>query len=183
MPRRRKRTGLRCSAGLLTKRLYNLITVAGQRRIYAGLSPLLPKVFLWEPIFAHLWGYHNSGLFTKKTVKPVSSRTNSCTGRHSYDWLVARTIDLRWCMPLLLLASSVARFTVAGSTPNSIAASKVGLLPKSCDWRAIGARDKLAVSPRRRRWANPPPRKPNLTQHPQLFPWLCIKSWRREFEK
>jgi len=53
--------------------------------------------------------------------------------------------------------------------PNSIAGSKVGLLPKTWDLRAIGARDKLAVSPRRRRWANPPPRKPNLTQHPQLF--------------
>ena len=59
-------------------------------------------------------------------------------------------------MPLWLLASSVARFTVAGSTPHSIAGSKVGLLPKTWDLRAIGARDKLAVSPRRRRWANPP---------------------------
>ena len=39
---------------LQSKRLYNLITVAGQRRIYAGLSPFLPKVFFGEPIFAHL---------------------------------------------------------------------------------------------------------------------------------
>ena len=39
---------------LQSKRLYNLITVAGQRRIYAGLSPFFPKVFFWEPIFAHL---------------------------------------------------------------------------------------------------------------------------------
>jgi hypothetical protein len=30
---------------LLPKRLYNLITVAGQCRIYAGLSPFLPKGF------------------------------------------------------------------------------------------------------------------------------------------
>ncbi|MEG4586535.1 hypothetical protein QUA54_15115 [Microcoleus sp. MOSTC5] len=36
----------------------------------------------------------------------------------------------------------MAHFTVAGSTPNSIAGSKVGLLPKTCDLRAIGAIDK-----------------------------------------
>ncbi|MEG5040074.1 MULTISPECIES: hypothetical protein [unclassified Microcoleus] len=49
-------------------------------------------------------------------------------------------------MPLFLLASSVAHFTVAGSTPNSIARSKVGLLAKTFYWRAIGAIDKRLIS-------------------------------------
>ena len=39
---------------LQSKRLYNLITVAGQRRIYAGLSPFLPKVF-FENLFLHIY--------------------------------------------------------------------------------------------------------------------------------
>ena len=82
------------------------------------------------------------------------------------DWLHDRPSAM---YPAIVASSSVARFTVAGSTAKSIAGSKVGLLPKTCDLRAIWARDKLAVSPRRRRWANPPPRQPNLTQYPQLF--------------
>ncbi|MEG4489053.1 hypothetical protein [Microcoleus sp. D2_18a_B4] len=45
-------------------------------------------------------------------------------------------------MPLFLLASYVPHFTVPGSTPNSIARSKVGILAKTFYWRAIGAIDK-----------------------------------------
>ena len=88
MPRRRKRTGLGWSAAILTKRLYSLITVAGQRRIYAGLSPFLPKVFLLAPIFAHLWGYHNSGLFTKKLWSlSAAEQIAAPEGINMIDWL------------------------------------------------------------------------------------------------
>ena len=94
---------------------------------------------------------------------------NKSLHRKALIWLVGCTIGVRWCMPLFLLASSVAPFTLPGSTPNSMAGSKVGLLPKTCDLRALWAIDKLPVSPYRRRWANRPPRKPNLTQHPQFL--------------
>jgi hypothetical protein len=51
MPRRRKRTNLRWSAGLLTKRLYNLIAVAGQRRTFAVSSK---GFFCWKR-FLHIY--------------------------------------------------------------------------------------------------------------------------------
>ena len=37
------------------KRLYNLITVAGQGRIYAGLSPFFPTVFFRGNRFLHIY--------------------------------------------------------------------------------------------------------------------------------
>jgi hypothetical protein len=79
MPRRRKRTGLRCSAGLLTKRLYNLITVAGQRRIYAGLSPFLPKVFFVGTDFctfmrlSQLWFVYKKKLWSLSAAEQIAA--------------------------------------------------------------------------------------------------------------
>jgi hypothetical protein len=89
MPRKRKRTGLRWSAGLLTKRLYNLITVAGQNRIYAGLSPFLPKVFLVGTDFctfmrlSQLWFVYKKKLWSLSAAEQIAAPE----GINMIDWL------------------------------------------------------------------------------------------------
>ncbi|MEG4118562.1 hypothetical protein QUA43_13940 [Microcoleus sp. N9_B4] len=76
-------------------------------------------------------------------MKPVNSRTNRCTGRHEYHWLVARHSVMYAAIFACILCATLYG---CGFYPNSIARSKFGLHAKTFYWRAIGAIDKPPAS-------------------------------------
>jgi hypothetical protein len=150
MPLRRKRTGL----GYRRAFWLRDCILSSHLRDRAGFTPDFPRFFqrffFVGTDFCTFMRLSQLCFVYRKNCE-ACQQPNKSLHRKALIWLVGCTIGVRWCMPLFLLASSVAHFTLAGSTRNSIAGSKVGLLSKTFYLRAIWAIDKLPVSPYRRR--------------------------------
>jgi len=105
MPLRRERTGLRWAAGILTKKLYNLITFAGQRRIYPGLSPFFPTVFFRWNRFLHIYEVITTLVCLQKKLWSLSAAEQIAApeGINMIGWLD----DRRWVMYAAIFACIV----------------------------------------------------------------------------